>query len=149
MGSYKAMALSDLDATNLELEQAALQHSIMDNGELKQQALPNGASTASNRRRRPLPTSSPTTPPAVASLPRAPAVASAPVAAAAARPASAVLPEEEDSTIERPRNPEDYPQSVQDMIMNGFDPAKVVRAYDLVGDNFDQMLMFLLSSSAT
>lgn len=32
--------------------------------------------------------------------------------------------------------------------MNGFDLSKVLRAYDLIGDNFDDLLSFLLSSTS-
>ena len=42
---------------------------------------------------------------------------------------------------------DEYPNSVQELVMNGFDLSKVLRAYDLVGDNFDDLLSFLLSAS--
>jgi hypothetical protein len=42
---------------------------------------------------------------------------------------------------------DEYPNSVQELVMNGFELSKVLRAYDLVGDNFDDLLSFLLSSS--
>ena len=43
---------------------------------------------------------------------------------------------------------DEYPASVQELVMNGFELARVLRAYDLVGDNFDDLLSFLLSSTS-
>mmetsp|Transcript_18838 Transcript_18838/g.26521 ORF Transcript_18838/g.26521 Transcript_18838/m.26521 type:complete len:779 (-) Transcript_18838:102-2438(-) len=43
-------------------------------------------------------------------------------------------------------NQDEYPQSVQELVMNGFDLTKVLKAFDLVGDNFDDLLSFLLNS---
>lgn len=43
---------------------------------------------------------------------------------------------------------DEYPASVQELVMNGFVLSKVLHAYDLVGDNFDDLLSFLLSSTA-
>jgi hypothetical protein len=42
---------------------------------------------------------------------------------------------------------DEYPSSVQELVMNGFDLSKVLRAYDLIGDNFDDLLSFLISSA--
>lgn len=39
----------------------------------------------------------------------------------------------------------EYPQTVQELVVNGFELSKVLRAYELIGDNFDDMLSFLLS----
>jgi len=41
---------------------------------------------------------------------------------------------------------DEYPQSVQELVMNGFQLSKVLHAYDLIGDNFDDLLAFLLAS---
>ena len=41
----------------------------------------------------------------------------------------------------------EYPQTVQELVVNGFELAKVLRAYELIGDNFDDMLSFLLSQA--
>lgn len=41
---------------------------------------------------------------------------------------------------------DEYPACVQELVMNGFELSKVVHAYELVGDNFDDLLSFLLSS---
>jgi hypothetical protein len=42
---------------------------------------------------------------------------------------------------------DEFPQCVQELVMNGFELSKVLRAYELVGDNFDALLSFLMSSS--
>ena len=42
---------------------------------------------------------------------------------------------------------DEYPASVQELVMNGFELQKVLRAFDLIGDNFDDLLSFLLSQS--
>jgi len=42
---------------------------------------------------------------------------------------------------------DEYPQTVQELVMNGFPLERVVKAYDLIGDNFDNLLAFLMSSS--
>lgn len=89
-----ALALSDLDATNFELEQKALASSM----EMYADSKPAAASVA------------------------------APVAAA---------PEPE------------YPPVVQELAMNGFEITKVMRAYDLVGGNFDDLLSFLVQNHAS
>ncbi|KAL3789106.1 hypothetical protein HJC23_008568 [Cyclotella cryptica] len=43
---------------------------------------------------------------------------------------------------------DEYPSSVQELVMNGFELSKVLHAYDLIGDNFDDLLSFLLSSTS-
>jgi hypothetical protein len=43
---------------------------------------------------------------------------------------------------------DEYPASVQELVMNGFQLSKVLHAYDLIGDNFDDLLSFLLSSTS-
>jgi len=40
------------------------------------------------------------------------------------------------------------PQTVQELVMNGFELQKVLKAYDLIGDNFDDLLAFLMSSGS-
>lgn len=42
---------------------------------------------------------------------------------------------------------DEYPQTVQELVMNGFELPKVLRAYELIGDNFDDLLAFLISSN--
>lgn len=40
----------------------------------------------------------------------------------------------------------EYPDTVQELVFNGFVLQKVIHAYELIGDNFDHLLSFLLSS---
>ena len=42
---------------------------------------------------------------------------------------------------------EEYPSSVQELVMNGFSLGSVVKAYDLVGNNFDDMLSLCLANN--
>lgn len=76
-------------------------------------------------------------------------MASLPVAAAAASAAAAspTIP----AAARRDAGPgpgaaDEYPQTVQELVMNGFELAKVVRAYELIGDRFDDLLSFLMSN---
>lgn len=40
----------------------------------------------------------------------------------------------------------EYPDSVTELVMNGFELSQVLRAYELVGDNFDDLLALLMNS---
>lgn len=40
----------------------------------------------------------------------------------------------------------EYPDSVAELVMNGFELSQVLRAYELVGDNFDDLLALLMNS---
>jgi hypothetical protein len=151
MYKQKAMVLSDMDATDFELEQKALANSMesyrhFEHGR-KQRA--SGSSPVGRRWRSSPPPPAPSNDPPYLSSPFAsipPAAAAAATAAslpdtamrsaAASRAASSGLTEDEE-----------YPQTVQELVMNGFELSKVVRAYELIGDNFDNMLSFLLSPS--
>ena len=42
---------------------------------------------------------------------------------------------------------DEYPQTVQELVMNGFELTKVLKAYDLIGNNFDHLLAFLMSTN--
>jgi hypothetical protein len=42
---------------------------------------------------------------------------------------------------------DEYPPTVQELVMNGFELRKVVRAVELIGDDFDDLLAFLMSTS--
>jgi hypothetical protein len=42
---------------------------------------------------------------------------------------------------------EEYPSSVQELVMNGFPLSSVVKAFDLVGNNFDHMLSLCLANA--
>lgn len=40
---------------------------------------------------------------------------------------------------------EEYPRTVQELVMNGFELSKVLKAYELIGDNFDDLLSYLMN----
>ena len=145
----KALGLSDLDATNFEIEQAILQSSL-ESYRRQEQGRKQRASPTATRRRRGSPVQadpsfvmasrdddgresrqSPVSP-AAASLPAAAAYASS----APSHPSPAPL-----GTVD------EYPQTVQELVMNGFELSKVVHAYELIGDNFDDLLAFLLQNA--
>ena len=72
-----------------------------------------------------------------------------PAASVAAKPASASVSAGRDDR-EQPSvlgAVDEYPQTVQELVMNGFELRRVVRAYELIGDNFDDLLSFLVSTS--
>jgi len=163
MSSSNALSLSDMDATYFELEQTALERSLQsynqkedgkkqrasttsrptagDNSKPKtvrgDHKTPAVASAASSSATASLPC------PSQESIPFAAAAASSSVASAAARssespspvPSRQILPVEE------------YPSSVQELVMNGFPLTTVVKAYDLVGNNFDHMLSLCLANT--
>ena len=128
-------------ATYEQLEQAALEESLrhLENDQKKRASVntekPSSGAPAANRA---LPSDDDVKAPAVAS-------ASASIPAVASIPAAASLPIESAPL----RSAEDYSQAVQDLIMNGFQLKDVVKAQDLVGDNFDAMLTFLLSNPSS
>jgi hypothetical protein len=105
----KALALSDVDATNFELEQAVLEHSMQ--GYARKQS-PVGQEEALDA--------------------RFPPTANVPYASLAARASPTA------------HHPPEYPPVVQELVMNGFDRQKVIRAYELIGDSFDDLLAFLM-----
>ena len=170
MYNNQALALSDMDATYLELEQAALEQSMTSYSQNEHGKKKKASSSTSGRRRREgrsspkvdLPpvvanaksdTSStaaraPSSSSNVASLPTsvggippaaAASVASAPSADATSTRSAAVEPRPVGAVDE-------YPQIVQELVMNGFPLAKVVHAYELIGENFDDLVAFLMSS---
>ena len=155
MYKQKAMALSDLDETNFELEQKVLASSL-ESYRRQEHGRKQRASPVGRRRHRsspPLPiqaaaaaaASAPSSFSSFASLPpaaAAAAVASVPEAASLAAASAAAAPSGLSADGE-------YPETVQELVMNGFELSKVVRAYDLIGDNFDNLLAFLLSSSSS
>jgi hypothetical protein len=71
--------------------------------------------------------------------------AAASVASAASIPSAAKI---DDYSLPASVSIEEYPQTVQELVMNGFELKKVVRAYGLVGDNFDGLLAFLISNTS-
>lgn len=42
---------------------------------------------------------------------------------------------------------EEYPEIVNELVVNGFELGKVIHAYELIGDNFDSLLSFLMSTN--
>lgn len=171
----KALSLSDCDATNFELEQAVLESSLesfrtFEHG--RKQA--SKAKKPSGRRTR---QASPPQKSGVAfgglggshhssvasiprearqdagSVPSAASVASiAPSVASAAAPPVASRPSNDDYRPSQadagPMMAEQYPPTVQELVMNGFELRKVVHAYELVGDNFDDLLAFLMAGGS-
>lgn len=157
INSNNALSLSDMDATYFELEQAALEQSLQSMSQ-KDEGKKRSASTTASKLKSgdgaeaqitvgdykapavaPAASSS-----ATASLP-CPSQESIPLAAAASSPvASAASGENESSQQLLPI--EEYPSSVQELVMNGFTLSAVVKAFDLVGDNFDHMLSLCLAN---
>ena len=156
--SHEALAQSDMDATYFDLEQAALEQSLASYASFELGKKQRASSTTRQRSTSrdsaeiaaydirdasPLEASTPTSS-AVASLPTSSA-SSPPVASAASMP-SAEAPD--DHFVPPPSASIDfYPHTVQELVMNGFELQKVIRAYELVGDNFDELLTFLVSTS--
>lgn len=177
MYQHKAMALSDMDATNFELEQAAVESSLQtwlqtEHGR-KKRASPVAGVRSRRRQQQQQPSQQPPpSPPSRASLSStddstddptslahsvAPSVArsaaacasvasvASAVAAPAAAAAAASLGLSSDTAA---TSADEYPFVVQELVMNGFELSKVVRAYELVGDNFDDLLSFLMSNTS-
>jgi len=154
MYQQKLIAISDLDAANFELEQKVLQNSLesyrRQEAGRKQRASPTlgrrrrGRSSPSAAHDRNLPafgTSS------VAAIPPAAAAAAAASDAAAVAGPSVAFASSTASANVASGSADEYPQTVQELVMNGFELAKVVHAYELIGDNFDDLLMFLMSNN--
>lgn len=154
MYEQKMMALSDLDQTNFALEQKVLASSMetyyrQEHGR-KQRATVTSAGSSSRRRRcSPAPqdvdegqSNVNAAPPVIVgtAVARSPAKASSP---------THDTPAEATSTpaIDRSGLDEEYPQVVQELVMNGFEIQDVIRAFEFVGDRFDDLLSFLLSSN--
>merc|ERR1712228_332741 len=110
MYKQKALMMSDIEATDYQLEQAVLASSIEANKHSQTASSTSSSSTTA-------------------------------VATTAAR-ASASLP-----SYHSPIQDAEYPDTVQELVMNGFELKKVVKAYELIGDNFDDLLSFLLSTN--
>lgn len=115
-----AIFKSDVDATNFELEQAVLESSIDGSGKFSSRfLLPMSSSSISS----------------VASIPTTTNI-----------PLVASLPSAENDVWSIAQQGEEYPQTVEELVMNGFDMKEVLHAYDLIGDNFDDLLAFLVSN---
>jgi hypothetical protein len=164
------MALSDLDAANFELEQKVLANSI-ESFRRQEHGRKQGASP--QRRRQPSPAALP-----VFCNPATSAAAAAPDDRSCARAPSpsddrscarAPSPSDDRSCARAPSpsppldassaangaattaptgSADEYPETVQELVMNGFELRKVVHAYELIGDNFDDLLAFLISNNS-
>jgi hypothetical protein len=75
-------------------------------------------------------------------------VSSGPSVASVASAAASDDDDEDDPNPNPIRSVDEYSPAVQEMVMNGFELAKVVRAVELIGENFDDLLAFLMSNSA-
>jgi hypothetical protein len=158
--------LSDLDATNFELEQEVLayswdSYSKQEHGR-KQRAAPENA-TASDLQCRSSPGPAALTPylPVYSERPSSVATAAAPASEnflSSPSPAATLSPVvasvasasmDDSSHFREEDGVTEYPQSVQELVVNGFDLKRVVRAYELVGENFDDMLDFLIATSSS
>jgi len=159
--SHEALAQSDMDATYFDLEQAALEQSLASYAKFehgKKQRASNTTRQRSTDESLSIDGASATvaigeSSPSESSMPSSSAVASLPVASASSPPvaAAASMPSAEQSDDHLVPPPsvsmEVYPQTVQELVMNGFELQKVIRAYEMVGDNFDELLTFLVSNS--
>jgi OTU-like cysteine protease len=190
----KALVLSDLDATNYELEQTALEDSMLafaaEQGRKQRARIFAGsmggsgtpASTAaassrsSSRPRRgrdddaffygssdgPLvATPHASLVPAAASSTTAPTAAAAASSSVLASPPAAQSPPRFSAEAARAESggggggggdgfgalldAMEYPETVQELVMNGFELSHVLRAYELFGDSFEDLLSLLLS----
>lgn len=156
------MAMTDLDATNYELEQKAIASSMesyyRQEHDRKQKASGPAGAAASGRRRRGSPP--PPAPPDEqynSMFASAPSVAASAAGGAVSDPSVASLPPASAASRSSPNfsfsnlpaTDEEYPQTVQELVMNGFELEKVVRAYELFGDHFDDLFAYLLASSSS
>uniref|UniRef100_A0A7S4MQ37 ubiquitinyl hydrolase 1 n=1 Tax=Odontella aurita TaxID=265563 RepID=A0A7S4MQ37_9STRA len=157
----KALAMSDMEATDYELERAVLESSMESyrcNEMGRKQGLPRGGASMSSssssssssahhhhhhRGRRGHGSSSPPVTSSAAATASVAMMSSA-VAAPAPPPAVAAASAVSDASV---ADRDEYPSTVQELVMNGFDLSKVLRAYDLVGDNFDALLSVLMSNA--
>lgn len=135
MYNDKALALSDMEATDFDLEQAVLESSL---AAFHQQEAGHKLGAAARSVREPESSSIfvSHTPPVAAASP----FAVAPAAAAS-------VPKEEVSELPSSTSTDEYPSTVQELVMNGFELSKVIRAYELIGDNFDDLLLFLMNTN--
>lgn len=154
MYHQKATALTDVEATNYEIEQKVLANSMesyfRQEQDRKQKASSPVYASSAGRRRRGSPSPA-TDEPIYSSFASIPSDVSASVSASAVASLPSVA-----SSAEHPESAggslpsflstdEEYPQTVQELVMNGFELEKVIRAYEFIGDHFDDLLSFLLS----
>lgn len=153
MYKKKAMYLSEIEAADFDLEQAVLASSLESYQKAEQERKPPSSRRGEGRRSRfnssPRGQRSSSNSPVHRANVAAAASSSNQYAAAAAASSSASLPGAyaQAAAAAGGNDADEYPASVQELVMNGFELSKVLRAYDLIGDNFDDLLSFLLSSS--
>ncbi|KAL7576335.1 hypothetical protein ACA910_018151 [Epithemia clementina (nom. ined.)] len=167
----KAMNLSDVDATNFELEQTILETSLQSYFASKQEedGRKQRASPAGRRRRPHVPsqdaalaqdpqfsaTTDSNQPPvaAAAAVATPPSPEHSSFASSSSSPAAESAAAHPIGSIDQASmyssTTDEYPSVVQELVMNGFDLKKVVHAYELVGDKFDDLLTFLMSSGTS
>jgi len=126
MYKQKALLLSDIEATEFQIDQAVLASSI--------ETTCNSQKPSSSHQHQYLPTLS-ASPSIIQPQPPLLHTSSPDVAAAA-------------FSSSNQQQQTEYPDTVQELVMNGFELQKVIHAYELIGDNFDHLLSFLLSSGA-
>lgn len=136
MYKQKALLLSDMEATDYHLEQAVLASSLESYNSFEQ--VKKKAFRTSNN-------SSPQTLQQPQNYSSRTASYYSPPPAAASSSSSAIA----QISSSNPTTTDEYPPSVQELVMNGFELSKVIHAYDLIGDNFDDLLSFLLSSGSS
>jgi hypothetical protein len=147
MYQKKALGLSDIDATNFELEQAILQSSLESYRRQEQGRKQRASPTASRRRR-----GSPVHLPSSHSYARHDVQEREAFGTFSPLPTAAISPPVYATSAALPPSPpplgtvDEYPQTVQELVMNGFELQKVVQAYELIGDNFDDLLAFLIQN---
>jgi len=145
MYSKKVMALSDLEATNFDLEQAVLESSLdtfrKSEAGRKQKASDQASSSiVDNAVVASVPVSAVLPASSAAALPFASVATTAAASVPVPEPAASIYQKVTLSTDE-------YPSTVQELVMNGFELSRVVHAYELIGDNFDDLLSFLVSTN--
>jgi len=154
MYDQKVMAQSDLEAADFELEQKVLMNSLEsyrrhEHGR-KQRASPPAAvrqehASAISTVVLPDFAADPAASVAAcahASLPCAAASVSIAEASSSSSAALSFPP-----VVAAALSGDEYPPTVQELVMNGFELRKVVHAYELIGDDFDDLLAFLMSSN--
>lgn len=154
MYAQKAMAFSDLDDGEALLQEAlasSMESYRRNEHGRKQRASPVGRRRG-QRQSPPVPLEPPAEAASMASYSMYASVPPVASAAAAAAPSVASAPSAASVAASAPSGiaaEEEYPQTVQELVMNGFELSKVIHAFDLIGDNFDDLLAFLLSSSSS
>lgn len=142
---YGTAGLSDVEATNFELEQKVLASSL-ESYRRQEHGRKQRASPSQSRRKQPLSVAADDSHDFGNAIACAgvsgPAVAPAAASVATIAPAFASI--DQAATI---GSADEYPPTVQELVMNGFELRKVVHAYELIGDNFDDLLAFLIANN--